>query len=49
MDDNHNLTARHFRYEYELRRDEKIFRSKFGAREVCIVPQVQREATVPEC
>ena len=37
MDDVHLLTARHFRYE--LRRGGKIFSNKFGAREVCIVPQ----------
>ena len=38
MDDVHLLTARHFRYE--LRRGGKIFSSKFGAREVCIAPQL---------
>ena len=38
MDDVHLLTARHFRYEYELR-GGKIFSRKFGAREVCIAPQ----------
>ena len=37
MDDVHLLTARHFRYE--LRSGEKIFSSKFEAREVCIASQ----------
>ena len=38
MDDVHLLTARHLRYE--LRRGGKVFSSNFGAREVCIAPQV---------
>ena len=38
MDGVHLLIARHFRYE--LRRGEKIFSSKFGAREVYIAPHV---------
>ena len=37
MDDVQLLTARHFRYELR----QKIFSSKFGAREVCIAPQMQ--------
>ena len=40
MDDVHLLTARHFRYELRLLRGGKIFSSKFGAREVCIAPQM---------